>query len=89
MSGQIVSMLGEKLAELTGKSTLACSGIIRFAIRDIQKKPEDLNLQGWMNVLQKPLIMRLEKIRALNPEQIAGQIRDFLTNNQSVLTMAV
>jgi hypothetical protein len=87
--GAFIEFFGEKLSKLTGKSSLACRGLLRFAIKDAGKDALQLSFSDFKNIIETYLSKRLESFNISNYKEIVGNLSQDLTKNQSVLTMAV
>ena len=85
----IIDFLGEKLAEEISKEPMHAKGLLRLAIKDVvsNKKPEELNYKEVVKVLKEGLTERLKKINVSSPEIITDSMVEFVTKNQSVITM--
>ena len=87
--GAFIEFFGEKLAKLTGKSALACRGLLRFAIKDAGKDALQLSFSDFKNIIETYLSKRLESVNISDYKGIISNLSQELTKNQSVLTMAV
>lgn len=87
--GTIIEFFGEKLSKLTGKSALACRGLLRFAIKDAGKDTLQLTFSDLKYIIETSLFKRLESVNIHDYQGIISNLSQELTKNQSVLTMVV
>jgi hypothetical protein len=84
-----VFTFGFKLAELTKQNEAASVGLISLAIKDAGKDPKEMGYQDFRMVFQNQLSRRLEKMNFADHEKIVGQMIQYLSQQQSLFTMAV
>ncbi|NHI94126.1 MAG: hypothetical protein EAX96_16670 [Candidatus Lokiarchaeota archaeon] len=86
----IISFLGERLAEKINKSVMPTTGFIRLSIKDEfgeDIKIKQLTYQQFRKVIENSLRKRLENIHVSNLDKIISDMLIELKNNQSLLTM--
>ena len=86
---EIVNLFGEKLAEITGKGTTLCSGLILLAIKDAGKNPYNLSYQDFKSTLNNYLSKRLITLGNVNAGIIIGDLMVVLNEKQSLFTISV
>jgi len=84
-----VFTFGFKLAELTKQNEAASVGLISLAIKDAGKDPKKMGYEDFKVVFQDHLSSRLEKMHVPDYENIIRQMIQYLTQQQSLFTMAV
>lgn len=84
----ITKFFGQILSEKIGKKELACSGIVRLAIKDGGKNPEMINANDLQKIFQTTLITRLENIGIDNANDVSKHMLSQLTKNHALFVMS-
>jgi len=84
----VPKFFGQILSEKIGKKEIACSGILRFAIKDGGKDPESINVNELQTIFKTTLKTRLENIGVDNPNDIAKYMLSQLTKNHALFVMS-
>lgn len=94
-------ILGDRLAQLTGKQESICRGLLRLSIMDSsplakitdgQKVLEYVNAMAytdWRQVLDsEALLSRLKAVNVRDPESVIAKLKETLNIKQSLFTLS-
>ena len=79
---------GQILSEKIGKKEIACSGILRLAIKDGGKNPDSINVNDLQTIFRTTLKTRLENVGIDNPNDVAKHMLSQLTKNHALFVMS-
>ena len=83
-----VAFLGEELAKIIDRKSIAANGIIRLALADDHGRDFGaLNIEMIKKTFDSGLIQRLEKAGIENPPEVVKKMKDYLIKHQSVIAM--
>ena len=87
--GNIIDLLGIRLAEFTNKPVMACRGLIRLALKDRFKDytRRILTYQDFEHILEHQLTKRLEILSIPQIPEIIKKMTTYLTEIQGLITM--
>ena len=85
----IVEVLGEQLSKALNIKPIQAKGLLRLAIKDAMpnKVVEELSLKDIKVVLNQGLNERLNKIGVSNSDKIVKDLVNYMTANQSLITI--
>ena len=91
MYDELVQLFGGILSELLNKPKIACSGLLRFAIKDYEKTKEILpgkflKLEDFHLIINENIRTRLESINFSNIDGIISKMLKELYNHQAIFT---
>ena len=83
-----IAFLGEELAKIIDRKTIAANGIIRLALSDDHGRDFGaLNIAKIKKTFDSGLIQRLEKAGVENPPEVVKKMKNYLIKHQSVIAM--
>ena len=84
----VITFLGEELAQIIDRKTIAANGIIRLALVDDHGRGFGaLNIAMIKKTFSSGLIQRLEKAGIENPPEVVKKMKAYLIKHQSVIAM--
>ena len=85
----IIEVLGDPLSKDLNIKPIQAKGLLRLAIKDVMpnKTVEQLSLKEITTILKEGLKERLNKIGVENSDIIVIDLTNFITANQSLVTI--
>ena len=83
----VINHFGDFLAEKTGKSPIACRGLIRFSLKDEIGTAENPSFEDTLKAFSNSLKKRLDNVGITNSNSIVKEMVKELKHIQSVFTM--
>jgi len=83
----VVQHFGEFLSQKTGKSPIACKGLIRFCLKDEVGTAENPSFDNTLKAFSNRLKDRLDNVGINDAGSIVKEIISELKHIQSVFTM--
>jgi len=85
----IIEVLGDPLSKALNIKPIQAKGLLRLAIKDVMpnKTVEQLSLKEITTILKEGLKERLNKIGVENSDIIVIDLTNFITANQSLVTI--
>ena len=101
MSNMMLYVLGESLAQATGKNETLCRGLLRLTVMDsvepLRQTPDPnqamaymktMAFEDWKAIIEGAVLsQRLANIRVAKPDDVVARLRQTLVEKQSLLTM--
>ena len=83
----VIQYFGDFLAQRTGKSPIACRGLIRFSLKDEVGTADNPSFENTLKAFSNSLKNRLENVGIDNADSIVKEMINELKHIQSVFTM--
>ena len=83
----IIQLLGDHLATLTGKDAPAMRGLIRLALKRDGEDASRATIDSLVSVFQTTLKDKLVKLNVANADSVIGDLIKEVRKNQSLITM--
>ena len=85
--GDIIQIIGDYLAEITGKDVATMRGLLRLAIKQDGKDTTKLTIDDLLAVFDGTLKHKLEKLNIDSPGAVIDKLKTELKKNQSLFVM--
>ena len=94
MHDNIITLFGNKIADLIEKPPIACKGLIRFSIIDFRKSSnviysKALSFNEFHHIIEENLKEKLQVAKIKNIEEVISELLVELTQNQAIFTMSL
>ena len=94
MHDNIITLFGNKIADLIEKPSIACKGLVRFSIIDFRKRSgiiysNALTFNEFQEIIESVLKEKLIFAKIKNIEEVISELLVELTQNQAIFTMSL
>ena len=84
----MISLLGQILADKSGSRLIHAKGLIRLALSDAGKADANLEVKEMIQILDNQVKQRLTNVKLGDPHDLVKHLTTELVKKQSLLTMS-
>lgn len=93
MSDTIINLFGNQLAQLIGKPSLACKGLLRFSIREYMKtngfeEDKPVTYTEFLTIIHNYLKNRLILAKIENIDDVLMELETIVNIEQAIFSMS-